>query len=95
VEGDFFAFESAVIGKGEFASIDKVLDELGVVDHFVSSAEPRVFIFECIETMRAGRNDFLHFIAIEQFNVHECLHLKGKLIAGAFGWVARTAFFGA
>jgi hypothetical protein len=60
-------------------SAEQLIDELCVMYYIISSAELWVFIFECIETMRAASNDFFYFISIEHCNILHCHHLETEI----------------
>jgi len=65
------------------------------MNHFVLSAQFRVFVAEGVETMGTGRNNFFDSVGIQGADVLGGLHLKEKFIAGTTGWIAGAGFFGA
>ena len=51
------------------------------MNNFVMAAELRVLELECVETMRALSDDFLHTHAVKHFDVLHCKHLEDIFIS--------------
>ena len=73
-------------------SRDELLDELGVVQHFIIPAEFGILVFECIEAVWTPGYDALDTVSVEDSDVLGGLHLKKKLITCSFGWIPCTTF---
>ena len=77
---DLFPFVRSAFRHFYLAFIDQLLQEAGVMDHFIIASQFGVFIFQGIKTMRTGRYNFFYLIAIQHLDVAHGLHLKQKLI---------------
>ena len=65
------------------------------MNHFVGTAQLRIFILDGVEAVRTSGHNFFDFVAIEHLNVGGRLHLKQKLIARPPRRISGTGFFGA
>ncbi len=61
--------------------------------HFVLASQFRVFVFQCIETMRAGCYYFFDTIIIQYLDILVSHHLEHEFITGPANRVAGAHFF--
>ena len=93
MEGDALALERLTIGNLQAPIRNELLDELGMVHHFIFSSEFRILVFEGIEAVRTTGNDAFDTVPVEHSDVLRGLHLKEELVARPLGGIARAAFF--
>jgi hypothetical protein len=76
-------------GEGRQLSFAQELgQQLGVVEHLVVAAELRVLVFEGVEAVGTGGDDFLDVERVEHVDVLPGEHLVEVLVAGAAGRIA-------
>ncbi len=61
--------------------------------HFVIATKVRIFIFQCIKTMRTGGYNFFNTIPIQHLDILVSHHLEHEFISCTPGRVAGTHFF--
>src|SRR5688500_9498929 len=64
-----------------------------MMNNFVCTSQLRIFIFQCVKTMRAGCDYLFNSVAIQNLDIAHRLHLKQKLVAGTSGGISRTGLF--
>ena len=65
----------------ELARLHQVLEQLGVVDHFVVAAECRVLVLDGVEAVRAAGDDLLGADLVERGDVELALLLVEVFVA--------------
>src|SRR5690606_27974250 len=73
---------------------DQSLKERRMMFYRVVSTQLRILIFDCIETMRACRDDRADVVSVENLNIVERLHLEQELIPCTARRIPRAAFLG-
>src|SRR5690606_22675335 len=83
VEGDVGAFGGVLRVERQLAGVDQLVDQFGVMDHFVFAAELVILLADVVIAVRAGDDDARRLGLVEGLDVGGRQFLIERLVTGA------------
>lgn len=82
------------LGGLEAPRFDQFREEFGMVNDFeIGEAEVGVLVFECVETVGTGCDNFFDAVFVESRNIGVALMLKSGFVTDSAGEITSASFF--